>query len=169
MQGLRLLFSPQGRIAPRSFVIAALIVYGLGGASHFLTSPPVIARAGLWPFVAVQALLVWVWFVLHAKRLHDSGGTAGLAVGVALLYALSILLLLIVADAFFNTSDSVMHDPNATGALGLILLLYIIGTLLGSPHFDIVWLAVAILTAMAFVPIIIALGFTLWTATRPPV
>jgi uncharacterized membrane protein YhaH (DUF805 family) len=169
MQGLRLLFSPQGRIAPRSFVIAALIVYGLGGASHFLTSPPVIARAGLWPFVAVQALLVWVWFVLHAKRLHDSGRTAGLAVGVALLYALSILLLLIVADAFFNTSDSVMHDPNATGALGLILLLYIIGTLLGSAHFDIVWLAVAILTAVAFVPIIVALGFTLWTATRPPV
>ncbi len=156
-------------MAPRSFVVAAVIVYGLGAASHFLTSPPVIARAGLWPFVAVQALLVWIWFVLHAKRLHDGGRTAGLAAGVALLYVLSILLLLIVADAFFNTSDSVMHDPNATGALGLILLLYIIGTLLGSPHFDIVWLAVAILTAVAFVPIIVALCFTLWTATRPTV
>ncbi len=169
MQGLRFLFSPEGRIAPRSFFVAAIIVYLLGSASHFLTSPLVIARAGLWPFVALQAVLIWVWFVLHAKRLHDSGRASGLAVGVALLYVLSIVLLLIVADAFFNTSDSVMHDPNATSALGLILLLYIIGTLLGSMHFDLVWVTVAILTAMALVPIIVALGFTLWTATRPSV
>jgi uncharacterized membrane protein YhaH (DUF805 family) len=167
MQGLRFSFSPQGRIAPQSFVIAAIVVYALGAASHFLTSPPVIARAGLWLFVAAQAVLIWIWFILHAKRLHDSGRTAGLAVGVALLYALSIVLLLIVADAFFNTSDSVMHDPNAASALGLILMLYIIDTLLGSLHYDFAWVAVAILIAMAFVPVLVALGFSLWTATRP--
>jgi uncharacterized membrane protein YhaH (DUF805 family) len=167
MQGLRFLFAPQGRLAPQSFLVAASVVYLLGAASHFLTSPPVIARAGLWPFVAVQTVLIWIWFVLHARRLHDSGRTAALAVGVALLYVLSIVLLLFVADAFFNTSDSVMHDPNAASALGLILMLYIIDTLLGSLHYDFAWLVVAILIAMAFVPIVVALGFTLWTATRP--
>ncbi len=167
MQGFRFLFSPQGRIAPQAFVVAVTVVYLLGGASHFLTSPPAIARAGLWGFVAVQAVLIWVWFVLHARRLHDSGRTAGLAVGVALLYALSIVLLLIVADSFFNTSDSVMHDPNAASALGLIMMLYIVDALLGSLHYDFAWLAVAILIAIAVVPTIVALGFTLWTATRP--
>ena len=167
MQGLRFLFSPHGRIAPQPFIVAVLIIYLLGSASHFLTAPPLIARGGLWPFAAAQAVLIWVWFVLHAKRLRDAGRTHGLAIGVALLYALSIVLLLIVAEAFFNTTDSVMHDPNATGALGLILMLYIIGTLLGSLHYDFAWLVVAILTVMAFVPIIVALGFTLWTATRP--
>jgi uncharacterized membrane protein YhaH (DUF805 family) len=167
MQPLRFLFSPQGRIAPQSFAAAVIVVYLVGGASHFLTSPAVIARAGLWAFVAVQAVLIWVWFVLHARRLHDSGRAAGLAVGVVLLYALSVVLLLIVADSFFNISDSVMHDPNAASALGLILMLYIIDALLGSLHYDFAWLAVVILIAMAVVPTIVALVFTLWTSTRP--
>ncbi len=167
MQGLRFFFSPQGRIAPQPFIIAALVVYLLGSASHVLTVPVVFVRAGLWPFAAVQAVVTWVWFALHAKRLHDAGRTHGLAVGVAVLYALSIVLLLILAVAFFNTSDSVLHDPNAASALGLMLMLYIIATLLGSMHYDFAWLVVAILTAMTFVPIVIALGFTVWTATRP--
>lgn len=167
MQGLRFLLSPNGRIAPQPFIVAALTIYLLGSASHFLTVPAVIARGGLWPFMAAQAILIWIWFALHAKRLHDAGRTPGLAVGVTVLYALSIVLLLILAEAFFNTSDSVMHDPNATSALGLMLMLYIIATLLGSLHYDFAWLVVAILIAMAFVPIILALGFTLWTATRP--
>ncbi len=167
MQGLRSFLSPRGRLAPRPFVVAALTVYLLGVASHFLTVPAVLARGGLWPFAAVQAALIWGWFTVHAKRLHDTGRTHGLAIGVAVLYALSIVLLLILAGAFFSTSDSVMHDPNATSALGLLLMLYIIANLLGSLHYDLAWLVVAILTAMAFLPIVIALGFTLWAAVQP--
>ena len=37
-----------------------------------------------------QALLIWMWFALHAKRLRDAGRTIGLAVGAAVLYALSV-------------------------------------------------------------------------------
>ncbi len=169
MQELRSFLSPHGRLAPQPFIIAALVVYLLGAASHFLTVPAVFARAGLWPFAAVQAILIWGWFILHAKRLHETGRTHGLAIGIAALYALSIVLLLILAGAFFNTSDSVMHDPNATGALGLLLMLYIIASLLGSLHYDFAWLVVAILTAMAFLPIVVALGFTLWAAVQPRV
>ena len=75
-------------------------------AAQWLTVPDVIARGGLWPFVIVQALLIWVWFALHAKRLRDAGRTIGLAVGVSLLYTLSVVLLLIVAAAFFTASAS---------------------------------------------------------------
>jgi len=82
---------------------------------------------------------------------------------------LSLVLLLIVADGFFNTSDSPMMNPNASSALGLILMLYIIATLLGSIHYDFAWIMVAILLLMALVPVIVALGFTLWAATRPSV
>jgi hypothetical protein len=114
-------------------------------------------------------VLIWVWFVLHAQRLHDAGRGSGLAVGVALLYVLSIVLLLIVAEGFFNTSDGLMANPNAAGALGLILLLYIVSTLLGSAQYDLAWVVVAILTLMAFLPIIAALSLTLWAATRPSV
>jgi uncharacterized membrane protein YhaH (DUF805 family) len=169
MQLLRLLLSPNGRLRPQPFIFGAVAVYLLGASSHLLTAPDIIVRAGLWPFVIVQAVLIWVWFVLHAQRLHDAGRSSGLAVGVALLYVLSIALLLIVAEGFFNTSDGLMANPNAAGALGLILLLYIVSTLLGSAQYDLAWVVVAILTLMAFLPIIAALSLTLWAATRPSV
>jgi uncharacterized membrane protein YhaH (DUF805 family) len=169
MHALRFLSSPDGRLPPQPFIFGAAAVYLLGAASHLLTVPDVIARTGLWPFIAAQVLLIWVWFTLHARRLHDAGRSDGLAIGVALLYALSILLLLIVADSFFNTSDGPMMNANATGALGLILILYIISALAGSSQYDLAWVVVAILTLMAFLPIIAALSLTVWSATRPSV
>jgi uncharacterized membrane protein YhaH (DUF805 family) len=169
MQATSFLFSPNGRLRPAPFIYGAAAVYLAGLASHLLTTPHVITRAGLWPFVAGQILLIWIWFALHSKRLHDAGRGNGLAVGVAVLYALSVLLLLIVADSFFNTSDGPMMDANATGALGLILVLYIISALAGSTQYDLAWVVVAILTLMALVPVIAALGLTLWSANQPSV
>ncbi len=167
MHALRFLLSPSGRLRPQPFIVAIAAVYAAGVASHGLTTADVIARVGLWGFVAVQALLVWIWFALHAKRLRDAGRRAGLAAGVALLYVLSIVLLVIVAAAFFNTAAADAADANTASALGLILLVAVVAALTGSAHYDIAWLLVAALTLVAFVPVIVALLFTLWGATRP--
>jgi uncharacterized membrane protein YhaH (DUF805 family) len=167
MKAPRFLFSPSGRLRPQAFVVAIAAVYVAGAASHGLTTADVIARVGLWAFVAVQALLVWIWFALHAKRLHDAGRGAGLAAGVASLYVLSIVLLVIVAAAFFNTAAPDAADPSSASALGLILLVGVVAALAGSAHYDIGWLLVAVLTLAALIPVIVALLFTLWTATRP--
>jgi hypothetical protein len=43
----------------------------------------------------------------------------------------------------------------------------VVATLAGSAHYDIGWLLVAVLTLAALIPVIVALLFTLWTATRP--
>jgi uncharacterized membrane protein YhaH (DUF805 family) len=169
MQALRFLVSPNGRLRPAPFIYGAVAVYLAGLVSHLLTTPHVITRAGLWPFIAAQILLVWIWFALHSKRLHDAGRGNGLAVGVAALYALSVLLLLIVAGSFFNTSDGPMMDASATSALGLILVLYIVSALAGSSQYDLAWAVVVILTLMAFVPIIVAVSLTIWSATRPSI
>jgi len=165
MGAMRLLFSPAGRLTPPPFIFAAAAVYAGGVASQWLTVPQVIDRAGLWPFVAVQALLIWVWFALHAKRLRDAGRGVGLAVGVALLYTLSVVLLIIVAVAFFNTAQG--PDANAAGVTGLILFVWIVALLLGSPHYDLGWLMAVILTTLALAPVIVAAVFSVWTATRP--
>src|ERR1700744_14160 len=154
MQALRFLFSPSGRIAPQAFVVAAVVLYFAGVAAQFLTTPDVIAHSGLWPFVVAQVVLIWIWFALHAKRLYDAGQPPGLALGAALLYAIATALLLLIADSFFNTSDGLMANAGATGALGLIMLVYVITTLLGSPHFDLAWLTVAILIVVALLPIL---------------
>ena len=166
MQTLRYLFSPSGRLRPQQFALGVVIVYVAGVASQWLTMPDVIAHGGLWPFVAAQALLIWVWFALHAKRLRDAGRGVGLAAGVSLLYALSVVLLMIVAASFFNASAGEVPDANAASALGLLLLVAIVAELLGSPQHDFAWVMVTILTLVAFVPVIVAVVFTLWAATR---
>ena len=167
MQRLRLIFSTSGRLAPPPFVFSAIVVYAVGLASQWLTVPNILARAGLAPFAIVQALLIWVWIALHAKRLRDCGRPIGLAVGIGLLYALSVVLLLIVANAFFDISTTHATDANTTSALGLLMLAFTIATLLGSPHYDVTWLLVAVLTVIALAPIVLAVGLTLWAATRP--
>jgi uncharacterized membrane protein YhaH (DUF805 family) len=167
MQALRLFFSPSGRLRPRPFALGAIALYVAGAASHGLTVPDVLVSGGLWPFAVVQAVLIWIWFGIHVRRLRDAGRPSGLAVGVGLLYALSVVLLLMLADAFFNASAIVATDANTTSALGLLLLSLIAATLSGAPHYDVAWLVVTILTAVAFVPPIVAIIFTVWTATRP--
>ena len=167
MQAVQFLFSPNGRLKPQPFIYCAAGVYLFGVVSHLLTTPDVVRNGGLWPFIAAQALLLWIWFVLHAKRLHDAGKGEGLAAAVALLYVLSMVLLLIVADSFFNTSGALMDNAPATSALELILLLYVIVTLIGSPHYDLAWLMVVLLMLVGFAPIVVAVIFSAWTARRP--
>jgi uncharacterized membrane protein YhaH (DUF805 family) len=167
MQSLGFLFSPGGRLKPQPFIYGAVAIYIAGAASHFLTSPDVITRGGLWPFLAAQMLLLWLWFALHAKRLRDAGHGSGLAAGIALLYALSVALLIIVADSFFNTSDGLMSNANATSALGLVMILYIISALAGSTQYDIAWAVVAILMLIAILPVAVSVTFSIWAATRP--
>jgi uncharacterized membrane protein YhaH (DUF805 family) len=167
MQALRLVFSPAGRLSPQPFIVAAVVVYVAGMVSHWLTTPDVIRRAGLWPFLAAQVVLVWIWYVLHAKRLRDGGQSAGLAAGVSVLYALSVVLLVIVAASFYGPLAGQGTDPNTASALGLILFASIIALLAGAPHYDVSWLIVAILLLLAFVPIVLAVATTVWAATRP--
>ena len=170
MQALRLLFSPSGRISPQPFLFAAAAVYIAGVASQWLTTPEVIARAGLWPFLAMQIPLTWAWYVVHAKRLHDAGRGAGLPVAIALLYALSVALLVIVAVAFVSTASAETLEFNRAGALGLILFVGVMIALLGSPqYYDVTWLTVVALTAIALLPVILAVVCTLWAVTRPSV
>jgi uncharacterized membrane protein YhaH (DUF805 family) len=166
MQALRFLFSPVGRLEPRAFVFAAVVVYALGVAAQWLTMPEILLRAGVWPFAAAQALLVWVWYVLHARRLHDAGRPVDLAAGAALLYGLSIVLLLIVAVGYFKPYAGAV-DPNATAALNIILLIMVISALTQSASHDVGALIVTVFMVLALLPVIVAVAVTLWAATRP--
>jgi hypothetical protein len=115
-------------------------------------------------FAAAQALLIWVWFVLHAKRLRDAGRSIGLALGAAVLYALSVVLLLTVTTAFFTTGPT-RHDANTIGALTFILLLSILESLGAASSYPLGAIVVAILAMRAFLPVIVAMIVTLWAAT----
>jgi hypothetical protein len=167
MQALVSFLSPTGLLRPGAFLAAAIVVYAAGAASHVLTAPDIIVRAGPWPFAAIQALLIWLWFTLHSKRLRDAGASAGLAAGVSLLYALSVVLLVIVEASFATAISGQTLDAKAASGLELILLVAIIAVLLQSSYYDSTWVVVAILLAIEFIPMALAIATTIWAATRP--
>lgn len=167
MQTLRLLFSPTGRLPQPTFIGSMVLVYLAAAASQALTMPGVIKASGLWPFLAAQIVLVWIWYALHAKRLRDAGKPVGLAIATSLLYVLSVALLVILAGAFYGASALQGTDANATSALELILFVSIITVLSGQPPDSLAWLMVAILVAIAYLPIVLAVVTTAWAATRP--
>ena len=74
-----------------------------------------------------------------------------------------------VAASFVDRSTADEGGPNATSALALILLVWITAILSNSAGYDLVWVVVAILTVLAFLPSIVVLAVTLWAATRPSV
>src|SRR3954469_15663424 len=95
----------KGRLAPKPFALGAIAVYIAGIAAQGLLSTEVMARAGLWPFIIAQAALIFIWVVLHTRRLRDAGQGPAAAIGVALIYILSLGLLLMLV-AFFTNPDA---------------------------------------------------------------
>jgi uncharacterized membrane protein YhaH (DUF805 family) len=152
----RLAFSPGGRMAPRAFAIAVVAVYLAGFLAQVLLAAPLTARFALWPFLAVQAALLWVWFALHAMRLHDAGRDTATAGGIAILYALAMVLLVLVAAA--------MGAPDSH----LFVVVAMVGQILDDPElegFDVVLLGLMTLAAL---PILVAIVFSFQTGLRRP-
>jgi uncharacterized membrane protein YhaH (DUF805 family) len=167
MDALRVLFSPSGRLGPRAFIYNVIAVYSVGVAVQWLAAPRIQGNIGIWPFVAVQALLIWIWYALHVKRLRDAGRPTGLAAGAALLYALSVVLLLIVATNFFQLSAGGPSDSGATAVLNVTVFLAVLLELTRMSVHDVNTLVVGAFIVMAFSPMIIALAVTIWAASRP--
>src|SRR5260370_36079103 len=89
MESLAVFFSARGRLAPRAFAAGAAVVYGTAFLSFLLISPPAMLRVGLAPFALVQAIALWCWFCLHAKRLRDADRGIGVAAPIAVVYPLA--------------------------------------------------------------------------------
>ena len=168
MDALRFLFSPSGRLRPQPFVPAVIAVYVAGLAAQWLTAPDVIRRIGIVPFALLQIVLIWIWFALHAKRLRHGGERTGLAVGASVLYALGIVLLLVLGAGFIDPGRDGDWGPTGSAALGLIVVVVVIGTLLDTANYGAIsFLIAGFLTVMALLPVIVALAVTVWATTRP--
>ena len=170
MDALRFLTSTQGRLARKPFALGVLAVWVAGIAAQWLLSGEVMARAGLWPFIAVQAALIWIWLVLHIRRLRDARqGPAG-AIGVALVYALSIALLLMLV-AFFTNPDAVDtqrvgENPAGDAASATLLVLFLFAIVF-KPDFGVFTTILKGLILIAFLPAAISLIFSIHTGMRP--
>ena len=152
------------------FAVAAIAVYLLSFASQMLLSPPVTGRMSVVPFVAAQAVLIGVWIVLHRRRLRDAGRPGGTAIGVAMVYALEIVLLTILVWLILS---AVPGDGGGAGSeatlLHLFVVLYFLSLLSGDSGLGVLQLWVMGFVVLMFLPVIIALCYSIWAGTRPSI
>src|SRR5262245_49887519 len=123
MDALGYLTSTQGRLAPKPFALGVLAVWIAGLAAQWLLSGEVMDRGGMWPFIAAQAALIWIWLVLHIKRLRDAGQGAASAIGVAVIYALAIGLMIMLVAFFTNPNAGGSSTGNEAGDAAAATLL----------------------------------------------
>ena len=162
-------FSPSGILKRQSFAVAAIVVYFLGLASQSLLIAPVLYRAGLFPFVLLHAVLLWVWYAIHAKRLRDAGRSIGPAIGIAVVNVLAIILLLLVISFLISPVEG-QPGETAGGVLATwIVLIFFIKILSGATSLG--WLGTLLLTlfAIAMIPVLLALGFSIWAGVQSSV
>jgi hypothetical protein len=144
-----------------SFALAALLIYLLNFGSQMLLSTSVTAQTGIVPFVAAQAVLIGLWLVLHVSRLRNAGRPSGTAIGIAAVYALQAVLLALMTF-FLGSQDTTSHGP----ILDLFLLAFLITVFSGNSALNMeLWLGG--LLVLLLLPVIIAVIFSIWTATRP--
>ena len=160
------LLSFSGRLAPLPFVVAAIVLYVVSFGSQVLLSPPVTARMNVVPFALAQAVLIWLWLVLHARRLHDAARPAGLAVGIAIVYALEVVLLVIVVWLMLESGAPAGGAGREAGILQLFVILYLMTMLSGDPGLGALQIWIYGFIALMLLPVVIALGFSLWAATQ---
>jgi uncharacterized membrane protein YhaH (DUF805 family) len=167
MAGMSPTSSPSSppRLARGPFAVAVIVVYALSFASQVLLSPPVTGRMSVVPFVLAQVVLIVLWIVLHQRRLRDAGRASGTAIGVAMVYALEVVLLAILVWLMLPASS------DGTGGEATILHLFVALYFLSLPSGDSA-LGVLQYWVMGFVvlmvlPVVIALCFSLWAGTRP--
>jgi uncharacterized membrane protein YhaH (DUF805 family) len=159
--------SQTSRLARGPFIIAALAVYALSFVSQMLLSAPVTARMSVIPFVLVQIALIWLWIVLHRRRLRDAGRPTGIVIGIAAIYALEVVLLTLLIWIVSSPSGASNFADDGAGVFHLFAIVYLLGVMTGDPSLGSLQIWLMGFAVVMFLPILIAIGFSLWAATRP--
>src|ERR1700680_1041958 len=148
MDPLALFLSSSGRLAPRPFALAVLSVYVAGVCSQALLAPEVLARTGLWSFAIVEAAIMWMWFALHAKRLHDADHGVGAAVGIMIVCSLAVLLFILMLAVFHEVASPEMNDTSRF--VGLVAIWYLFAVVSGNGDFGVLGAVLSVLMLVAF-------------------
>lgn len=169
MDPFAIILSPFGKLAPKPFALAVVLVYVAAFCSQALIAGPVLARSGPWPFAVAQAALAWIWFALHAKRLRD--GERGIASAVTLvsIYGLAFLIGLVVFAMVFDPAAAATSENSTTASLGAIaILMLLIALLTGSPGYGVVGMVILSLLLLTLLPPLIGILYSIWAGTRQP-
>ena len=156
--------SPTGVLSGSSYGTGEFFTYLLAAALG-LVAMRICERRGveLLSERVVKLLLFGSFALLLAVMVTGLGLDLG---GARRWFAVGAGSLLLATNFFAGSESGSLGNASATSALELVLLLYIVMTLAGPTQYDLTWIVVVILTFFAFVPVLVALVFTLWAATR---
>jgi uncharacterized membrane protein YhaH (DUF805 family) len=167
MRAASLFFSSSGRLAPGPFAVAVTIVYVVNFLSQMLLSAAVTGQVGLWAFAILQVVLVWGWVVLHVKRLRDAGRSAAMAYGIACLYGLTVVLVLLVVAMISATETSSQTMQTGQGLIRLFIVIYLFAMLVQAQELGAMAYWLMGFVAVLLLPLLIAFAYSVWAATRP--
>ena len=156
--------SPVGRLARGPFVLAVGAVYLASSVSQMLLSAPVTARMSVLPFIVVQAVLIWIWVVLHRWRLRDAGRPAGIVIGIAMIYVIEVVLLVLI---IWTLTSSAGQSGDGASIFHLFAIFYLLGMMTGESNLSGMQVWLIGFAVVMFLPVVIAIVFSLWAATRP--
>ena len=167
-QPASLLPSPKAptRLARGPFALTVIAIYLLSFLSQALLSAPVTTRLNVVPFILAQVILIAIWIVLHRRRLNDAGRPGSIVFGVAAVYALEVVLLSILVGLMLTIGTSEGVGPQAP-ILNFFVVLYFLSLMSGDPTLGAMQIWLWGFVVLMLLPVAIALGFSIWTATRP--
>jgi uncharacterized membrane protein YhaH (DUF805 family) len=160
------LLSRDGRLARGPFSLAVIAVYLASFASQILLSAPVTAQVSVVPFVLVQVGLIWLWIVLHTRRLRDAGRPTGIVIGIAMIYVLEVVLLVLLIWLILASTAPAGGAGSDATIFQLFVVLYLLGMMTGDPNLGALQIWMIGFAALMLLPVVIAVVFSLWAATR---
>lgn len=163
-----LLFSPKGTIRPQPFAIVVAAIYLLNIIAGSALNGQFVMRAGMWPFLGLQLLLTWIWYVAHAKRLRDAGKGSAVACILAFLYLAGIVVMLnFAAGSASALTQSTEPSQQESGSLiGVLIAVLFINTLITGDPFLIVGFFV-LLIGLPLIFSLIVVIYSIVTGARP--
>jgi hypothetical protein len=166
MNLLDLLFSPKGTIKPQPFALVVIGIYALNLVAGSVLDGQFVMRAGLWPYVALQLLLTWIWFAVHKKRLADAGKGYAVAASLAFIYLVGVAIFasLTVASAPAVLDKIDPADPKVS-LFGAIIAITFIYTLFSGDFFLIAFL-IFLLIGLPFVFALVVVIYSIVTGAR---
>jgi uncharacterized membrane protein YhaH (DUF805 family) len=155
------------RVAPGPFTVAVIAVYALSFFSQMLLSPPVTGRFNVLPFVLAQLILIASWIVLHRRRLHDAGRPTGMVTGIAAIYTLEIVLMVLLIGLLLSAPGPSGGASGEASIFQLFVLLYFLALLSGDPTLGSLEIWMLGFAVLLLLPVAIGVYFSAWTAMRP--
>lgn len=159
---------PSGELRQGPFVRSMLALLVGATLSHLLTAPAVMAQLGILPFVVMQIVLVWWWFCLIVKRLHDAERSILGVTAVALISFIAVLFLAVMLVQQVSDPNAGVAAPWLPASIGLMLYPFtFIVNLVTEPAASTQDLHIALLALLIIAPPLLTIGWSAWAALQP--